>query len=340
MKKALLLCLAFGLLSPFSCFPKASPKFTNLLVFPYQGQVLTRGTLVKAIQRGKSHIRIACPLLNDPHIVSALEHAAKKGVQVQIIVGKHKENAPLLRTRAPRISARQRGNAFSDGFTDMNARYLVVDDNLLLFSGVPFTKEKLTPSAQGIFPQGCRGFGYIIHDKAVIGEVLRIFKMDWASKRVLPKGGPVIWGPDNVRSQWLFKLKQAQASVMVMTPHITDEGLVATLAQLSKENVKIKVLTMAFKPQSKKTAHEKNCALLRKNGVDLHYFPIGKKTSHIVEGTYILIDESQLLLNTAHMNLNAIEQHRQFGIVTMNALSVQEFLKVFNYDWQRAQRRV
>ncbi len=342
MKKSYLWGLVLGLFIPILAISTPSPKvkLTNLLIFPQQGKVLTKSTLIKAIRRSKKYIYLASPLLNDPDIISALEQQVSKGTTIQIIVGKHKSNAPLLRTKAPRISVRQRGSEFSDGFSDMNACYLLIDDNLLLFSGIPFSKEKLTPNPQGTFPQGCRGFGYIIHDKAVIGEVLRIFKMDWASKRVIPKGGPVIWGPDNVRSQWSFKLKQAQSSVMIMTPHLTDDGFVATLAQLSKENVKIKILTMAFKPQRKKTSHEKNCALLRKNGVDLHYFPINQKNAHFVEGTYILIDESQLLLNSAHINPNAMDQYRQFGIVTMNNLSVQEFLKAFNHDWQQALRRI
>lgn len=339
MKISLLWCLLIGLLTPVFSLAAPPVKMTNILVFPYQGKVLTKNTLLKAISRAKKQIRLASPLLNDADVIHALIDRTKKGVDVQIMVGKHKGNAPLLRTKAAHFHVRQKGGP-DDGFTDMNARYLVVDERLLLFSGLPFSKDKLSPASQSRFPQGCRGFGYIIHDRRVINETLRIFKMDWAGHRVTPKGGPVIWGPDNVRSQWLAKLKQAQSSVLIMTPHLGDEGIVATLTQLLKAQVKVKVLTMAFRPRQKKTIHEKHCALLRKSGADLHYFPDNGKNTHQVEGTYMLIDEGQLLMNSTHINPSAIDQYRQFGIITMNGTSIQEFLKVFTHDWHHTLRRL
>ena len=325
--------LILSFISMLSTAAKPTVKATNLLIFPKQGKILTKNTLIKAIHMAKKDIYLAASQIDDVEIISALKAQAAKKVNVQIMVGRHKGNAPLLKTQKPNFHVRQRGKSFIDGFIDMGAHYIIVDDRLLLFSGLPFTKKYLSP-------HGCRGYGYIVHDKAVISETERIFKMDWAGHRVIPKGGPVIWGPDNLRSQWYSKLKQAAANVTIVTAQIEDEGLVATLCQLAQSGVKVNVLTMAFKPQRPKTLHQKNCIVLRKNGVDLHYLPIKKKNAQNIVGTYIMIDQSQLMLNSARFHYLDIDTQRQFGLITMNSLSIEEFMKVFQHDWQEAKSRV
>ena len=209
--------------------------------------------------------------------------------------------------------------------------------------GLPFTAPKLTPQKLKNYTMGCRAFGYIIHDTPIILEAQRIFNLDWLGARIIPKGAPLLVGPDNLRTQLLSSLKRAQKTILIVTPTLEDEGIIRALSHAQKEGLKIKILTMAFDPK-KKTDHKKNCVLLRKIGIDLHYMPLKEaargKTKYLIEGTYILIDQQQLLLMSAPIVQNDIDYARQFGVITQNSTSIKEFTKIVLQDWANSKSSV
>lgn len=207
----------------------------------------------------------------------------------------------------------------------MGATYIIVDNKLLIVSGLPLKSDTLKKD---------RGFGYIVHNKPVINEALRMFHLDWAQKPARPKGGPVIWGPDNTRSQLLFHLKQANSTVHLLTPALLDEGLTLTLCHLAKNGIKIKLLTPPF--SGKRTSKQKtNATLLRNAGVDLHYTQKSE-----ISGTYVFIDASHLIVLSSPLKPKSLDTSREFGVVSKSPVSIAEFLKVFNTDWQKAKPRV
>lgn len=321
MKKALLLALT-AYLYVTSSF---AVKTTNLLIFPVQGKIETRDTLTRGITMAKKNVYVVTPILNDANILSVLKSQAEKKVKVQILLTSQAQNRGALTLKHPYITSRALQKGAVSGLDNLGATYIIIDDKMLIVSGLPLKSETLKKD---------RGFGYIIHNKPIINEALRMFQLDWAQKPAQPKGGPVIWGPDNTRAQLLSHLKQANSTIHLLTPALLDEGLTLALCHLAKNGIKIKVLTPAF--SGKRTSKQKtNATLLRSAGADLHY---AKNASS--SGTYICIDGSHLIVLSSPLGPKSLDMSREFGVISKSPISIAEFLKVFNTDWNQANPRV
>jgi phosphatidylserine/phosphatidylglycerophosphate/cardiolipin synthase-like enzyme len=321
--------------------PYAS-KTTSLLIFPKQGSILTRDTLVKGIQQAKQTIQLACPTLTEPVLISALKEAATKGVSVHIMVDKPSQNKKILSLKLKNFHVKSVSGLNAD-FSKIHQKFFILDGHMSLILTGNLTKESLIPGASKKFPSGYRSFGYVVHAPAVVQEMARVFQADWKKERIVPRGGSIVWGPGNQRSQILGKIRLAQKSIHLYACDLTDRGIRLALEQALRHKIKVNILTVPYTFSDTRDQNKYALTLLKRKGATIKYFPNDikrnakkKRNRYGLEGTSILIDKDTLLIHSCELGINSLDSQREFGIFTRNSTSISEFMKIFDHDWKKS----
>jgi cardiolipin synthase A/B len=182
-----------------------------------------RQSILDVIRNARRSIALSLFRCNDEAIFDELARAKSRGVAVDVLItarakGEKKklENLwdALVRTGAS-------VSAYSEPVVKYHAKYLVADDGQAVIASFNFTRK--------CFERTCDAL-VLTHDPEVVSGLKSLLAAD-RERGLLPDAVPsrVIVGPERARRQFTALLEQAQSSIRLIDPKLSDPDLVTLL---------------------------------------------------------------------------------------------------------------
>jgi cardiolipin synthase A/B len=292
---------------------------TNLELYVQPGT----GTepLVDAIDSAKQEVLVEVYLLSDKPIITALESAHSRGVDVKVMMEEHPFGGGNLNQKTKeQLDADGVSTEWSNPtFTLTHEKSITVDD-----SETFVLSQNLTASA---FSKN-REYDILDTNPTDVSEVRTIFIDDWERKSFsAPQNTNLIESPDNSRAALITLINGANTSIDAETEDIGDDQLVQALSVKAK-TIPVKLLVPTLKQVS---SNEKALSELTSAGVQVRTI-----SSPYMHAKMILSDDTKAYIGSINFSTQSMDDNRELGIILTQQDDLQTLQTTFETDWSRA----
>jgi cardiolipin synthase len=281
----------------------------QLLVEPNDGV----GALVKAIDKAQNRILVTAYILSQSRIVRALERAAAQGVDVYVLLEPHPFGLGLqpvtmfVLLHAANIHVRWS----VPGFVYTHAKYMVLDDRVLILSSANFTRAGFARD---------RDFVLIDHEPSDIREASNLFRADW--DRIAPTlGDPnLLVSPFNARAKLRALIQRAHHSLSIYAEEVIDPAMVRALVLAEQRGVHVHIIAATISLRARQTLAT----------ADIHPRRLMMPYIH---AKVILVDNTLAFVGSENLSATSLDRNREFGVVVRNSAIVSRLAHIFAHDW-------
>ncbi len=290
----------------------------QLLVLPDDGADVVLGL----IDNARDTIRFKIYLLTYREARTALVNAARRGVDVRIIidpdpVGGNESNIESYQMLE---SAGVAVRWSSDAFRHTHEKSLVIDDKIALIATFNFTHSSFTRN---------REYGLLSTGPDVVAEVAAIFDADWNDKKPsLRQKSPLVLSPVNSRQRLTQLIRSAQKTLILEEATLLDEDITQELVAVAKRGVAV---TFLAPQRDQNDVAADNLKRLQSAGAQVAHL----KTPFI-HAKIILADDRQAFIGSQNLTYTSLERSRELGIITTEAAVVARLRQQLAHDWQAA----
>jgi len=279
-------------------------------------------------------IRMAMFHLTDTDVTNALVSAHKRGVTVKVIL----DGASLIlpnfnyafeKLKASGVDVR----ASSSSFTISHQKSMVINNSEAFITAINLTK----------LTEVTRDFGLIVHDPAVVNEVISVFEQDWQNADTKQGLTPqvselhLVWSPVNSLTKLVNLISSAKKSLAVQVENLGHEQIQSALIAAAKKGLSVKVLVpMCSKGGSAKLnfPHLKELAA---GGVLTKVMPTPESVTHpYMHSKMMIADGIVSYIGSVNFSKNSTTYARELGILFSEAEPIKQMAKIFEQDWASA----
>jgi cardiolipin synthase A/B len=258
--------------------------------------------------------------LTDRRIVSALEEASARGVQVRVLAeplpGGKAVNASTMADLARRgVATRDT----SPAFRLTHEKAMVADGNSALVMSMNLVAETFDSS---------RDFGIYDSDTADVAEIEAVFQADWERAPVDLSDQMLIWSPENSRSRMLTLINSATSTLDVYAEELTDRDTLSALNSASSAGVRVRLLmtdTGSHDPA------RPGRATLEAAGAQVRL-----QSKPFVHAKIIIADGAAAFAGSENLTAASLDDNRELGLLTFDSATIGVLSQTFAEDWSQA----
>jgi phosphatidylserine/phosphatidylglycerophosphate/cardiolipin synthase-like enzyme len=182
-----------------------------------------RPALLDVIRQAKLEITVSLFRCNDKEILTELTRAVERGVAVSVLMTSRakggKKKIKKLWEALQRTGASV--HAYTDPVVKYHAKYLVADDGPAVVASQNFTRKCFEKTMDALV---------LTHDPDVVSGLRRLMAADRDRTPMPGDLSPrLIVGPEGARRQFTALIDQAQTSIRLIDPKLSDPDLVDRL---------------------------------------------------------------------------------------------------------------
>ncbi|GAC1319173.1 MAG: hypothetical protein NVS2B16_02460 [Chloroflexota bacterium] len=310
--RCLPVALALALLCPGTTVAQRENVTTPQLFVMPQAHASPVLHLIRGATRS---IRLEIYLLTNRAVVSELQRARRRGVDVRVLL----EQRPFNGARYAHLGYSLLHDsgipvrwANESAFTFTHEKALTVDDRI---AGI-FTFN-LTSS--GLYRD--RDFGVVDTDSNDARALAAVFDADW-SRRPAPYGqrSHLVISPYNSRRTLTTMIDGAKRTLDLYAEEVNDSSIEAHLVRAAGHGVRVRLIT------SQASA---GIETLKQSGVSVKIV-----TRPYIHAKAIVADGTSLFIGSENLSGTSLDRNREIGIVMRDSTSITVVQKAFSGDWQ------
>ena len=257
--------------------------------------------------------------LTDRPVLSALEAAQRRGVQVRALLEPHPFGAATInegsfdRLQRAGVAVRWTGPRFK--LTHEKAAVIDGREALIL-------TLNLTASA---FSRN-REYGAIVHDPPDVAETAALFNADWERLPYAPARPNLVVSPDNARSRLLALIGQAARQLDLENEEVQDAGLEQALTDAAHRGVSVRLVLSP--PDSGPDANARGVQRLRAGGVQVH-----SMRKPYVHAKIVVADGQTAFLGSENISAQSLDANRELGLFLNQPGALARIESTFQQDW-------
>jgi cardiolipin synthase len=285
--------------------------------------------ITDAIRAAQRSIWIEVYILSDTTVITALEDAANRGLDVRVMLEPHPyESSPVtVQSTLEKLKAAGiKVNETNPIFQLTHAKFLLLDGTTLFL-----LTANLSHAALGGTPQ-VRNREYLLEDfeTADVNEAQTIFTSDWNRATPTLSDPNLLVSPINARVKLLALISSAQTSIQIENEEMQDTQLENALAQAAQRGVSIQVVLPA--PASGQDSNAAGVALLRKAGITVRY-----NTQYYIHAKLMLIDQIRAYVGSENISTASLDNNRELGLIVADPATLKTLATTFSSDYATSQ---
>lgn len=294
--------------------PASPTSATGIFIEPGDG----RAPILDEIAAARRSIDLEIYIVSDDAILRALEDAARRGVEVRVILEEHPfgggggQPEIFARLEAAGIAVRWGNPVFR--FTHIKA--MVIDDEVAVIMNQNLTASSFT---------GNREFGVVTTRPDAVRAAAAIFAADW-NRGAEPDPGPLVVSPTNARAELLALVRGADRSLDVYAEVIRDPELLDALIAARKRGVEVRLLVS---PSADNAADR---AKLAREGIAIRLM-----RNIYVHAKLIIADDARAFVGSQNISATSLDQNRELGIIVDDPVSLARLARTFEIDFRASQ---
>ena len=262
--------------------------------------------IYKLINGAKSSIDLTMYTLRDTTAEDDLAAAAKRGVNVRVILDRHLEkkfNTPTYGY----LSSRGVHVTWAPAGTTYHQKTLTVDNK---------TSAIMTLNMNSDDYAGTRDFAVIDTSKADVAAVVATFNADFAHKKITPPdGADLVWSPTNSQAAILTVINSAKHSLAIENEEMGDSVITSALESAAKRGVDVKITMTA------ESDWDDAFGALVKAGAHVRTYKDSTKVIYIHAKAVVADAGSsaeQMFVGSENFSVSSLRRNRELGIRTTN----------------------
>src|SRR5689334_13347291 len=260
--------------------------------------------IYKLINGAKSSIDLTMYTLRDTTAEDDLAAAAKRGVNVRVILDRHLEkkfNTPTYGS----LSSRGVHVTWAPAGTTYHQKTLTVDNK---------TSAIMTLNMNSDDYAGTRDFAVIDTSKADVAAVVATFNADFAHKKITPPdGADLVWSPTNSQAAILAVINSAHHTLSVENEEMGDDIITSALEAAAKRGVRVHVIMTA------EQTWDSAFSALEKAGAQVRTYRDSTKVLYIHAKAVVAdagMSDQQMFVGSENFSAASLRRNRELGLRT------------------------
>ena len=276
------------------------------------------------INGAKASIELTMYTLRDTTAEDDLAAAAKRGVDVRVILDQHLEKK-FNTTSYGFLSSRGVHVTWAPAGTTYHQKTLTVDNK---------TSAIMTANLNSADYAGTRDFLVIDTSRADVTAVVATFNADFAHKKTTPSdGADLVWSPTNSQAAILAVINSARHTLAVENEEMDDPVITSALEAAAKRGVNVQITMTA------ESDWDSAFSALVKAGAHVRTYKDSTKVLYIHAKAVVadagLADE-QLFVGSENFSSASLRRNRELGIRTTNKAVISAVAAVVAGDYSGA----
>jgi phosphatidylserine/phosphatidylglycerophosphate/cardiolipin synthase-like enzyme len=259
------------------------------------------------INGAKASVELTMYTLRDTAGEDDLAAAAKRGVNVRVILDRHLEKK-FNTASYGFLSSHGVHVTWAPAGTTYHQKTLTVDNK---------TSAIMTLNMNSADYAGTRDFAVIDTSKADVAAVVTTFNADFAHKKVTPPdGADLVWSPTNSQSAILAVINSAKHTLSIENEEMGDSVITSALEAAARRGVDVKVTMTAEKDW------DSAFSALEKAGAHVRTYKDSTKVLYI-HAKAVVADAGgsagQMFVGSENFSVASLRRNRELGLRTTNA---------------------
>jgi phosphatidylserine/phosphatidylglycerophosphate/cardiolipin synthase-like enzyme len=272
--------------------------------------------------------------LTDPAVVDALARAARRGVQVRVIL----DGASLETKKFERVADRLREagiqvRASSSEFSITHAKAMVVDRRTAFVTAINLTKDVATT----------RDFGIATRAASVVGDVEQLFDADWDNAAHHGHATPelrepsLVVSPTTSRTKLVSLIGSANHALIATVENLGDPDIEGALVAAAHRGVAVRLIVPMCDKNPDPLHDLPPARRLAAAGVAVRTMPAPETADRpYIHSKMIQTDGAVTYVGSVNFSVNSLSKARELGVIFANPRAAATIAATFEADWAQA----
>ncbi len=276
--------------------------------------------LIAFFESATSTLRVAAYELDDPRLVSALEAAHGRGVDVRVMVDEDREaNTGAVATlRGAGLDVRF-GPA---SFEHYHPKVIVVDDARAIVMSANLNTYSMETE---------RNHGVVLGDAFDVADLVEVFDHDYEARPGEPAAAVctrLVLSPHNARARILSLIASAETRLRLQQLSLSDSEVRRALGLRAMAGVETRVI---LADPAWITSNNEARAALVAMGVEVRILVTPENHAKL-----IIADDAAAFVGSENLSWTSLERNREVGVVVTAEATVAPLVAAFETDWANA----
>jgi phosphatidylserine/phosphatidylglycerophosphate/cardiolipin synthase-like enzyme len=286
---------------------------------------------VQNIDNARRSIDMVMYHLSEVDVVNHLTAAAKRGVQIRIIID-HKileTNTTQKQLVSTLSAAGVAVKPSAPAFTLTHEKAAVFDNSWAIISSINLTRTA----------SFTRDFGVLTQDSQVVAEMNSVFQSDWNNNLSTQQMTPalnvqkLVWSPINSESKISSLLESARNEIYLEVENLGDQKIIDILKQKAQSGVHVVVIVPGCVEGTEPTRNQPFLKDLASGGVQaLDSMPPYTTENPYIHAKAIVVDQQTFFVGSENFSMNSLLSARELGLIEANAGISQGILNAMKID--------
>lgn len=277
--------------------------------------------ILNAINNATTSIYVELYLLTDTNVITALENAAHRGLDVRVMLDPDPYG---VGTSQPAQTLQALSNAgaqtedSSPSFTYTHEKGMIVDKKTAYIMTCNFTRSALGGSSSTTN----REYGIIDTESTDVAAVLGIFNADWNRASYTLTDSDLVLSPVNSRSDFVALINKAQSTLKIEAEEMQDSSVEQAIVNAEARGVNVQVIL-----PTNDSGNSAGITTLKNGGVsvyeDGHYYMHAK---------LIIADGTEAFVGSENISTNSLDDNRELGILISKSSVISTLASTFSTD--------
>lgn len=279
-------------------------------------------------------IRMAMFHLTDTDVINALASAHTRGVTVKVILDNASLSLPNFKYGFDQLkNSGVDVRASTTAFSISHQKSMTINNSEAFITAINLTK----------LPETTRDFGLIVHDPAVINEVISVFEQDWQNASTQQGLTPplsethLLWSPVNSLTKLVGLIASAKKSIVINVENLGDDQIQSALITAAKNGVVVRIIVPMCSKNINPKLNFPYLSDLAANGVQTKVMPYPESVERpYMHSKMLIADGITAYLGSVNFSRNSTSKARELGILFSEAKPIADMRTLFEQDWNAA----
>ncbi len=285
--------------------------------------------ITHAILGAKKSVWVEMYLLSARSVLSALEEAAHKGIDVRVMLEMH----PVGGGSSPRkildqlIAAGAKAQASDPGFALTHEKGMIIDGTTAFIMTSNFTRAALGGTSGG--KAGTKNREYDIIDTNIqdVQAVIAIFNADWDHTTAHFNDPNLVVSPVNSRNDFISLISSAHSTILLEGEEMQDSRIEQALVNAAKHGVHVQVIL----PSPRSDANDSNSQGI--NTIKQGSVQVKEDPRLYMHAKIIVVDGRKAFIGSENISTQSLDKNRELGILIADGNVLNTLQQTFRQDW-------
>lgn len=277
--------------------------------------------ILNAINNATTSIYVELYLLTDTNVITALEHAAQRGLDVRVMLDPDPfgvgTTQPAQTLQALSKAGVQTKDTSPD-FTFTHEKGMVIDGKTAYIMTCNLTKSALGGSSSTTN----REYGMIDTESTDVAAVLGIFTADWNRSSFTLTDNDLVLSPVNSRSDFTALINMAQSSLKIEAEEMQDSSIEQAIVNARSRGVTVQVIL-----PSNDSSNTSGITTLKNGSVS-----VSEDTHFFMHAKLIIVDGTEAFVGSENISATSLDHNRELGILISKASVISTLASTFSSD--------